>query len=168
MRTLPRQWLLQRKSRIRTGKTKGARSFRYWRIVPTALNSSYCAIAEIEMASYTGGANLCTGGTSFGSGSINPSYTYIEAFDGQHETSDPYWVFPDTQMPTAHAGYQFATPVSIREVRIRIANQNALDSPKDFLIQCSSNGTDWTTAITVTGSTGWVLNSMRSFAVPPL
>lgn len=174
MRILPRQWLLQRKNRIKSGKTRLdthiAIPFLYWRMVPLTLDEGgfACAIAEIEMAASAGGPNLCTGGTAFGEGAINPSYTYAEAFDGQHETSDPYWVTLDSMFPAAHAGYQFASPVAIREVRIRIGNQAAEDAPSEFLIQCSNNGTDWTEALHVTGSTDWIINSMRSFEVPAL
>lgn len=138
--------------------------FLHWRILVTDANSDYSAIAEIQMALTPGGANQCVGGTVTGEGQIGPDYGPAIAYDGISQTSDPYWVADLSPLPWA--AYHFPSAKDIREVRIKIANQNATHSPKAFKVQYSVDGATWATALTVAGQTGWVLSETRTYAVP--
>lgn len=141
--------------------------FPYWRVLVNESNSGYCAISEIQMAQTSGGANQCTGGVVSGTGTIiNASYGPEIAYDGVLQTSDPYWVL--VMPPVGSAAYHFPTPKAIREVKIKIANQDATHSPKAFDVQYSADGTNWITALSVTGQTGWALAETRTYAIPAI
>lgn len=128
----------------------------YWRIYVTASNGTnwHQGGSEWEMALTAGGADQCTGGTPFTSGDES-GFEVANLFN--NNTSDFHqWGGPT--LPK-YAGYGFATPKAIRQLRMIPHNGYVDRMPKDFLIQYtdvySTLLADWTTVYTAVGVT-WV------------
>lgn len=94
------------------------------------------------MAKY-GTTDRCTGGTVFKS-SENPGEEATKAFDDNEST---HWY--GTALP-ATIGYQFTKAWKISKLRFITKNNN--DNPKNFTIQGSNNGSDYTTLYTGIGN----------------
>jgi hypothetical protein len=73
------------------------------------------ALAELQMRSSVGGANLCTGGTALGTAANSTSVA--DAFDGSNST---VWYSFTNGGPIPLLGYQFAAPVSVVEMWVRL------------------------------------------------
>lgn len=112
---------------------------RYWRLanmdVASTTPTSPVQIAEIQFRETAGGANLATGGTAFAS-----EGTPANAFD-----NNPTTVWAGTKNLSPTIGYDFGTPVFIREFTIRpgtsVTNNR---TPYQFDLQWSDDGTTWT------------------------
>lgn len=137
------------------------------RVVATANNGdvSFVTIAEMQVRATVGGANQCAGGGAFASSFANVSNTPELAFDGNATTK---WT--SASRPTVAApqtlGYSFPSPVAVGEVTIIgcISGQEAM-GPKDFTIEgCLSDGR-YTPLATLTGVTGWVAGTAKSFVI---
>ena len=124
---------------------------KYWRINITASNT-HASVTEIEMSDRVGGPDLCVGGTIVSSGTYpasdcNMAYAFDDITSGTNcwasNVSTSGWI-----------GYCFAAPVAIAVVRIwkRIEYEQ---SPKDFSIQYSDDGINYTTVKSYTGITSW-------------
>lgn len=145
--------------------------------VPPTSGSVQCGLGEVEFLGETLGdrANdgLALSGGNTGGDSAGPG----GAFDGSLATDGSCWM-----RQTAHAGganpwapgiwvgYHFARPQLIS--RCRMAPQGGVGTapttavercPRDFLIQGSNDGVNWTTLKTVVNETGWVFNEFREF-----
>ncbi len=138
-------------------------AFAYWRINVTATNG-YCSIAEIEMAASAGGANLCTGGTVTSSGTYTAASEFAasNAFNG---ILDAAACWASSSASSGWIAYQFASAVSIKQVRINARNDFA-QSPNAFQVQHSTDGTTWATDASFSGITSWTAYTFNSFAVP--
>lgn len=136
--------------------------YRYWRVNITASNS-HPSIAELEMAETAGGADLTTGGTPIASGSYTGSqHDAANAFNGVLDASD---CWAAASAPAGWLGYDFGVPVKIGEVRICGRNSYG-QSPRDFTVEHSMNGTDWTADASYTNITVWPAYTLVPFAVP--
>lgn len=138
-----------------------------WRIVPHApYRGDAVFMGQIAMASSAGGANLCTGGTPFGTnltGTIANCFTgnLADFCNGSADTGD-----------TATFGYAFASAVTIREVRLTSTTTAALfnQMPIGFTLQASTDGgTTWTSQYIVTGITPWASGGQtQTFTFSPV
>jgi len=142
-------------------------SHRYWRINITATDTGATAtsLAELEFRATVGGATLCTGGTASASSTFDASHTAIEGFDGNGNTT---WSSVSSGLP-AWLRYVLPSASSVNQVAIRARNEGGStfgQTPKDFSIQSSDDGTTWTTEWSVTGQTGWTINEVRTFNRP--
>ena len=116
---------------------------RYWRLfIFENAGQSYTDIAEISMASSTGGANLCTGGTAASSSSYNSSFLPGNAFDGNPSTS---WATSDGSASNSWISYDFGSAVDIAEVKITARNDaNDTSWPTYMALQSSDDNSNWT------------------------
>lgn len=142
-----------------------ADSHKYWRVNVTASNG-FCTVGELEMASVSGGGNLCVAGTPLASGQYpnGGGYTYdpANAFDGVIDGATNCWSSANSS--SGWIGYNFAHPVDVKSVRISPRSSPA-QSPRDFTIEWSDDGVSWTVAATYTGRTTWTAGVLTPFAV---
>jgi hypothetical protein len=98
--------------------TQGA-SKTFWRVRATTANSGsagsgYFELAEVAMATSSGGANECTGGKAFHNVALNTTgFEAGNAFDGNTAT-----YCSSNELP-AYVGYRFASAKDITEVKVR-------------------------------------------------
>jgi hypothetical protein len=63
--------------------------------------------------------------------------------------------------------YEFQDPTKIVEYAVRAATvYDVTANPKDWALQHSDNGADWTPIHTVAGQTGWASGQTRTFTLP--
>lgn len=140
-------------------------SHAYWRVNITANNgsASNVTIAEMQYRTTVGGANVATGGTASATNNLS-GYPPSQAFDGNAST---FWV--TNTGPTVYLAYHFTSAVAIVEYTMAARNDNTAflgDTPKNWTLDFSDDGTNWTTLATVTGQTSWGLGEVRTFDVP--
>lgn len=143
-------------------------SARYWRVYITANDGSgsYIGMTEIELKDTLGGSDLTSAAlastNALASSEVNGSNTAAMAFDNSSSKGWLGWLAPQWIRWDFGPG----NDKTIRQITIRGSWNAASASPKDFLLQGSGNGTDWTTVMTVTGQTGWSGGSdVRIFTV---
>lgn len=147
----------------------------WWRILITANQGDfYCALGEIEMHALPGGVDLCVGGTAVASSSFTGDWGPDNCFDdvlggGQ----GPSWSSSASAGFPHWIGYHFAGPVEVAELVLSFPTNadggvRLAQSPKDFAIQWSDNGTSWTSAMAFTGvnAMGFGETRIYSLAVP--
>jgi len=119
------------------------------------------AIGDLVTASATGTQYTPTvvGVTAATVIDANPANQASNAFDGNSAT---YW-HSTNAMPQWIAA-QFSAIAKVVSVSIRIYTFSANRSPRDFMIQGSSDGTTWVDLTTYTGIT-WLIGQTQSFAV---
>lgn len=131
----------------------------YWRVFFDANNSTaFCGLTELQFFKANSVTNAVSqfGGTPMASGG-----TAALAFD--NGASATGW--NDSGTSGAWIGYHFNKAVGIARVRITAA-QFTDQSPKDFRVQYSDDGTNWTDAWAVTGQTGWFNGEVRQYIDP--
>lgn len=115
-----------------------------WRVLSLANRTSQTGIDEIEMAAAAGGANLCTGGTAIASGTYGGSYSPSGAFDGSYASS-PCW-FQSGGGAGPWLGYEFASAVTVKEMRVVRAGQDPPATPRFMAFQYyDTTISDWVT-----------------------
>ncbi|MBB5277792.1 hypothetical protein HNR26_003881 [Rhizobium rosettiformans] len=129
---------------------------RFWRIFVLESNDgNNTYIHNLEFRNIAGVPQQATGGVAIRGGS---SGTAANAFDGDDATFmalNPH--------ENNYIGYDFLSPVTVREVAIRIGSV-ASRSPKVFRIEWSDNGTSWNVAGLET-KTDWVAD--ETYLVTP-
>lgn len=124
--------------------------------------STICSIGELEMRATVGGADQCMGGTATASSVFMP-YDAPSAFDNNTLTR---WASQPSQ--PSRITYQFPAPVSVSQLLIQApdaGNYASSQMIKSFNLQYSTNGTDWTTALSVTGESTMTALEQRLYAV---
>lgn len=136
----------------------------YWRINVTANDgdTSFLAIAEVEMRATVGGADQCAGGTASAS-ATSAGFEADKAFDNDNTTR---WSPPSGTL-TGWLRYQFAAPVDVVEFTIRShpTSGEGDRSPRDFTLEWSDDGSAWTVAKSFAEVTGWAAAETRTFSV---
>lgn len=139
---------------------------RYWRLYVTASNGStwHQAGAELQLRLTRGGADQCAGGTPITSGDEG-SYTAANLFDDDPATFQqwqgsalPKWVAYD---------FGAGNEQAIVELALFPHSSYADRMPKDFELQWSDDGIDWTPHLVVSEETGWVAGAWRTFFHDP-
>jgi hypothetical protein len=135
----------------------------YWRINVTANagDTNYLAIAEVEMRATVGGADECSGGTATASSS-SAGFEADKAFDNDAATR---WSTPTPGMTTGWLQYQFASPVDVTEYTIQAHPSTPARSPKNWTLEYSDDGTDWTVTDTRTNEANWADGETRVLEV---
>ncbi len=142
---------------------------KYWRIDSfNDTDGAYISIAELSLASTSGGANLCTGGTALESGHCY-GYVAANAFDG-----NPSTIWAQNPLAGAWVGYAFPSPVYVAEIKItpRTDSGGSTDiaqSPTSFGLSCSKDGVTWTAVQTFTPASwsGLTPQTFEQTAVAP-
>ena len=93
----------------------------------------------------------------------NSSFGVSRAFDKEYYSDNTRWIGHGSTFPQ-RAVWTFPDPTIVDTVRIYNANSDgANQSPSDFTIAGSNDGSDWTTLDTESGVTGWSANKFRTF-----
>jgi hypothetical protein len=134
----------------------------YWRVNVSANNGSpNTSIEELEFLATPSGSDQANGGTALASSEFS-NHNAFRAFD--NSTAGNPWASVSTP---AWLGYQFVAPVWVSTITIQARDDSAAEqSPRDFTIQFSDDGTNWFTAWSVTNQTGWALAQIRRFTDP--
>ena len=136
----------------------------YWRINITAANS-WAALSELEFAAMAGGPNLCVGGSPVTGGNYPPpGFDEANAFDGNTSSHQDY-TWASSVSSSGWIGYHFASPVSVKEVRISARSQYS-QYPTAFSVDYSDDGVTWTQVVSYSGQTSWPYETLKAFAVP--
>jgi hypothetical protein len=138
---------------------------RYWRILFTrTFDNTSNRFAELTLATSAGGATLATDISRIYSDFLNVE----QGIDGNPNTTTYTGVLLRLSRSRFY-GYDFRADSNIREVGILPAQPptDPKSIPKDFLVQWSSDGVIWNTAIAYVGVSSWVgYTTPRKFAVP--
>lgn len=146
-----------------TGSKYGAH--KYWRIImfgvgTVGTNNAY-SMSELQMRSSPSGATLCTGGTA-SAGETYTTVTPANAFDGNTTTA---WGSTNKTLSNWLC-YSFASPVSISTLAITAQNNSGYgQTPADFALQFSDDGTNWNFAWHTT-TPNWTSGETRVFTDP--
>lgn len=128
----------------------------HWRINITALNNTgQGVLAELEMRTSLGGASVCTGGTPSALNAVGSAAS--NAFDGSTATA---WMTSLAPSLPTWLRYSFAAPVDIVEVALKPHASYLTNTPKDFDLEWSDDGTTWTTLFSVSGLTTWTAGTV--------
>lgn len=124
-----------------------AHSFWGVRVWPRIGAGGGVAIAELQMRATAGGASLCTGGTALGAS--NFGLVAANAFDALTST---YWYNGSVVPPNVVLGYEFASPVGVAEMWVRLPGAAATHTGQVFGPGAcqpvySDDGTTWHTAL---------------------
>ena len=136
--------------------------YRYWRIYITDSSSAsnLVSLYEAEMRATVGGADQCTGGTATASHADGDAY---KLFD---DNSGTYWI---NGSPGEDTWFQYdfgsGNAVEVAEIAM-VPRYGSSQTPTDFSLQYSDNGTDYTTAATWTGVTDWQGGVIKELEVP--
>jgi hypothetical protein len=116
----------------------------YWRVLWPGVTNGYAGVAEMEMRATDGGADQCSGGTPIASGyyESHPSFAPANAFDNSTSSE---WA-AQTTGGEAWLGYQFASPVEVRQVHMAPRLGQPEQLPRQGRFQFSDDGVSWTTA----------------------
>jgi hypothetical protein len=140
---------------------------RHWRVRVTANNGSlYLGIGVFLVCD---GVDIDTTGKTYSASSVplGPPYTAAAAWD-MVVNGQGYWATGVGALP-AWIAVDMGVPVAVDRVDISISTSaNLTESPRDFTIEYSQNGTDWTVAsrqADLTNDTGWALGARRQFEV---
>lgn len=162
-----------------TGVTVTETPHTYWRIWYPASDTegNYGeSAAKIEMRATKGGADQCSGGTPFARFWYS-TYVPANAFDNDPVT---FWTASGagqgngSTAPSQNAGwigYQFASPVVVREIMIRARNNDSgapLQTINAGQLQYSDDGKVWTTAFSFGSDMAWQLGEQRVFSAKPV
>lgn len=143
---------------------------RYWRINVTAINGgAACGISEVEMYAKTTKGNECYGGTASASSEWSGSDAAAEAFNGVFGSGSDAWASASGGAMPQWLKYDFGTTSFPNVTRVCISARGSVDTgqaPKDFNVQWSDDNSSWTTAWSVTNSTGWSAFERRTFDKP--
>lgn len=140
------------------GASTPAPAYRYWRIYITALNAggTQVGIVEVELRTTAGGADQTTSATPV----LESSYAVAEdtsyypgacTIDG--DTSS-YWVSASYTPPPHFVRYDLITQKAIVQVAI-YPYPSSLNCPRDFKIQGSNDGVNFTDVKSFTSVAAW-------------
>jgi len=135
---------------------------RYWRLnwSENAGNASYTGVAEIQFRESIGGPDETTGGVSDAETSLSGSDNAFLA-TGDYLTANG--------SPIGWLSYDFGSgnDKSIVEYTIAPHNSNSVQ-PMAWILEYSSDNTNWTTAATVTTEPDWSGLETRTYTTPML
>lgn len=160
-------------ARIYTGSAPAAPvgAYRYWRLrAGDSHSGTYFSIAEIEMATTTGGANDCTTGQTI-FGDQRSSFPATEAFDGIVSGNNCWSISRGASdlIADAWCGQDFGVPYDLRELRLTArADGFYTHMPMSFAVECSTDGTSWEVAWVETDVAPWSAAENRTFVRPGL
>lgn len=147
-----------------SGSPYGAHA--WWRVQSIVFNGGaggLVSASEIEFRN-AAGADQASGGTAVASSNFDATHVPAGAFANDGGTT--FWASAN-EGGCCWVGYHFPAPVEVKAVMYQArADSSANQSPKDFAIQFSDDGTHWSTAWVELGETGWGLGEIRVFTDP--
>ena len=141
-----------------------APAYRYWRIYMQTNNGdpTYTALCEIELRSSVGGADLTTSSTPAAS-----STSYSAAYDASKtvdESTSTLWISAFNSTTNQWLRYDLGSAQTVAQVAIYPQGDALSRAPKDFIIQGSNDGTNFTNVKSITNATGWTA-AWRTFNI---
>ena len=138
-----------------------SKTWRYWRIYVTAGNDAILSLSEIELRATIGGADL----TSPSTPSVASSFYLAgsEADKAVDNNTASSWIAQINAVFPEWIRLDLGTSQTVLQVAMRPQDGAPLRAPKDFLIQGSSDGTNFTTVRSVANSTSWTNGAYRTF-----
>jgi hypothetical protein len=138
---------------------------KYWRIYITADAygpNAYPSLGEIQMCQRSDGTNQ-NGNATVTASAVYSTFSIADAMDGNAST---YWT-PGLSALPAWMQFSFATAVDIGSVIIQAQLATPSETPSAFEIQCSDDGSTWTTnnSFTPTWPSSGVGGEWQSFSV---
>lgn len=129
-------------------------SWRYWRIFVQNNNGSASSIrmAEIELRATVGGADITTTTTPVLASSDDGASLVTNVRDNNTST---VWASGIGSVTNQWVRLDLASAQTVAQVAIFPHSSALTAAPKDFIIQGSSDGTNFTDVKTFTGVTGW-------------
>ena len=151
----------------------GPGAHRYWRLFITMTDgSTFAGTTELQLfdasgTNRSGGASLAAIASS---SDLNSGNARDLAFDNNLTNSGwlssggalPQWIRLDVESASAPAP---RTAYEVKTFRVYGSWNLASASPREFELQWSDDDIAWTTALSVTGQTGWTARQMREFIV---
>lgn len=140
---------------------------RHWRLyVEDNDGGASIVVAELEMYESPLGENVCTGGTASASSAVGSGLA-SEAFNQSMDLSISDNVGWKVSSATDEwLAYDFGAGNEKDIVAIGIWSRGTGTPPKDFRLEYSDNGSDWTVLFSVAGSSGWGSKEFRRFVHP--
>lgn len=142
--------------------------YRYWRLKGSQSNNvSYLGVANLEMRFTIGGADQATEGQTI-YGAQNGTRVATDAFDANETTT--FWNVNKSTTDSSlwWVGQDFGTDVEIAEIEIgaRDSGSGFYDqTPRSFTFEYSSDGTNWTVALTVEDDPVWTNAETRTWEI---
>jgi hypothetical protein len=141
---------------------------RFWRVnISLCQTTQFPSCSLLEFRTSASGPQAATGGQPIGESALDSvTYRVQNVFDANNAT---FWVTLHGfgEMPD-WIGYDFGADVNIVEMafRNRPDGFGVNESPKDFTIEYSGDGDNWTVAKTVTGEAAWAAGETRVYSIP--
>lgn len=145
------------------------RLFRFWRVLFHSNNGgNFVGTFEVELYEESGSINYALNMPATASSETltgnGPAY---RAFDGFLSASGNFgWVSLQNSVISQSIGVDLVTPRSIRIFRVASYGTNLDTNARSgnvMELQGSHDGINWVHVWTVTGQTGWVYNTMRTY-----
>lgn len=129
-------------------------TWRYWRIFIQTNNgdAQYIVIAEVQLRGALGGADLTTGATPALASTQGASSTAGNTLDGNTTT---IWATTSSSVTNQWLRFDMGTPTTLAQVAMYPQSSIFTRAPKDFIIQGSDDGTNFTDVKAFTNITGW-------------
>lgn len=135
-------------------------TYRYWRLSVTANNgASWLTIGELHLRN--SGVDLNAIGKTYDA-SNNASSAYL-AFDG-NVTLDNFW-YDSWTGAERWVQVDMGSPVTVDTYGITRTSGDQFESPKDFTLQGSDDGSTWDVLDTQTAQTAWTSFERRDFTL---
>jgi hypothetical protein len=144
----------------------GFGSHRYWRLAisQNAGDASLTCVGELEFHSTVGGADITGSGTAISGGSGAETDVAANAFDDVILSTNQWGRSSPTD---TWIGYDFGSAVAVAEVLVHGRGGTEWDqSPQDFTLDWSDDGSAWTTAETF-NAYGWIPSVGKTFPETP-
>ena len=136
-------------------------SSRHWRVRVAAAPDVWFDIAELELASSIGGANICTGG---------PVITNVGLFtnasnmiDGNSATYGEYHSF--TSLQNSGPTIDLLTSQVVKEVRIRVGNTFTTRGPYAVFVDTYDGSSVYTPRFYGINTTAYTANGLKTFTL---
>lgn len=141
----------------------GAASYRYWRIyVQTNNGGGTIQFTEVELRATAGGADLTTTSTPVTASSSYPGADYLPTNLVNNNTSNTSGWASNLIVTNQWVLFDMGSAVSIAQVAIH-PHSSVILNPKDFIIQGSNDGTNFTDVKSFAGVTSWVASTWKTF-----
>ena len=135
---------------------------RYWRVYVTKSTSGgtmqICAY-DVEFRGTISGADQCNGGTASASHNTSTAYRLF------NDNSSDYWINGGPSADTWFQ-YDFGAGNAVTVAEWKFLPRGQYESPEDFVLQWSDNGTDFITTASWSNVTDWMGGVMKLFVVP--
>ncbi len=129
-----------------------SKTWRYWRIFIQTNNgdSQYITLSEVQLRGTLGGADLTTSSTPVLASSASSAAANL--LDGNLTN---VWATSPNSVTNQWVRFDMGTPTTLAQVAMYPQSTFLNRAPKDFIIQGSDDGTNFTDVKTFTNVTGW-------------